>query len=162
MTLKLYLMRHAEAENPGNKPDIERQLTNHGKLQAQASGALLQGQIIDKIIVSDATRTMQTCEIVQQFISPCPTDIVKELYRETEETILETLSLQEDQFNNILVIGHNPTIYNLALQIAENNTDEYEELLQTGMHPARLVLIAFPTINNWQEILTTKGKLFLF
>ncbi|MDC0865241.1 hypothetical protein OAP56_04775 [Rickettsiaceae bacterium] len=86
-------------------------------------------------------------------------EIVEELYKQNCEKIIDLLSMQENKFKSVLIIGHNPHIYDLILEFAQHNTKEYAYLLETTMPPARIVVINFPNIHNWQDIRTTKGKI---
>lgn len=68
----LYLLRHGQTgynlENrcQGQKCDVP--LNETGKLQAEEGGKAIKGKFFDTIYVSDLKRTMETFEIVAQFI----------------------------------------------------------------------------------------------
>lgn len=65
MARQLWLLRHADAEPHGVKPDARRALTELGERQARVAGAAL-ARIkprIDRALVSPKVRALQTAEI---------------------------------------------------------------------------------------------------
>ena len=145
-------MRHAHPEQILNKNDIERNITDLGRVQAIAAADFLADYKIDKIIISYATRALQTGEIICAKIPAAAVEIITELYHEKQEEVLEIFSNQENIHENILVIGHNPLIYNLALQLANNNSAQYEFLACSSMTPAQIIIIDFALLNDWQDL----------
>ena len=65
MARQLWLLRHAEAEPHGTRPDAERRLTPKGKRQSRAAGLALarMGMRFDAILVSPKVRSVQTTEL---------------------------------------------------------------------------------------------------
>ena len=61
-TTKLWVLRHGDAEEPGTKPDAERELTETGLDEARAAGAALKalGAVPDLILASPRVRAQQT------------------------------------------------------------------------------------------------------
>ena len=112
----LCLMRHAEAEKGGD--DHARPLTAHGISQARKAAQWLQEQGIrpDFIISSDAVRTRQTADI----IGPNP-QLTRDLYLAEAQTIFDLIP---QDFETVLIMAHNPGIYELALRLAGKNGEE--------------------------------------
>ena len=116
-TRSLILMRHGKAEKDGPS-DHERKLADKGKEQSITNGKNLKKifGIIDRAIVSDATRTRQTLAQVL-FDVPINKIILEEkLYtinnqREFTGALSGHLA---DSEKNLLIVGHNPTISSLA------------------------------------------------
>lgn len=113
--MKLFLVRHAEAKTLNHQDDRLRELTQKGIKEAEEAAAFLQKYKIDKILVSNAVRTIQTGEIIYNKINSTKFEICPELYASTSEDIIELISRQQDQDKNILVIAHNPGIFEAAL-----------------------------------------------
>lgn len=157
--MRLLLMRHAQAENGVTAQDVQRILTEQGKLEAAEAAIFLRDYQIDKIIVSYAKRTIQTSNIIQEKVTPGEIEIVTELYQLSQENAIKLLAAQEDRNKHILVIGHNPIIYNIALDLSNSNSKKYDHLIATAMHTAQIVIIDFPSINSWEEILKSKGNI---
>ena len=152
-------MRHASAEISPRKRDFDRLLTNNGQIEAKKTAIFLSNYQIDKMIVSYVKRTTQTSDIIRELISPNEIDITKDLYKKDCEKIIDLLSTQEDRHKSILILGHNPHIYDIALELAETNSREYASLLETTMTPAMVVVIDFPKIESWQNIGTNRGNI---
>jgi phosphohistidine phosphatase len=150
--MKLFLMRHAEAKPLNNQDDYLRELTEKGIKEAEEAAAFLKKYKIDKILVSNAVRTIQTGEIIRNKINSAKLEICPELYASTSEDIIELISQQEDQNKNILVIAHNPGILNTALELVEYDSPEYELIVSNGMPTARIIKIELNNISSWQNI----------
>lgn len=150
--MKLFLMRHAEAEEARDMDDIFRGLTAKGIKEAEEAAQFFQNYQINKILVSSAKRTMQTAEIIQSKIKCAKFKILPELYASTYEVIIEIISKQEDLDKNILIIAHNPGIFNTALGLVEYDSLEYDCLVESGIPTAKIVTLDFPELSNWQNI----------
>lgn len=150
--MKLFLMRHAEAEGAGEKSDISRNLTENGRNQALIATNKLLNQNISKILVSSANRTQQTAEIVMSKIKCSNFEILPELYGSSSDEILKIISVQNNDDKNLLVIAHNPGIFKTALKLTDSNSEQYDILLANGMPPANIIILDFPEISSWREI----------
>ena len=105
--MQLILWRHADAEDPGGKPDRERDLTRKGRAQAAKMAAWLGGRI-DKdwrILVSPARRTLQTVEPLG--LPHEQADAVG--LAATADTLLDAAGWPDGK-RNVLVVGHQPTL----------------------------------------------------
>lgn len=157
--MRLMLMRHAQAEQGHAKEDFKRVLTDLGKKQADRAADFLHNHRIDKILVSYVKRTMQTSVIIAEKVSAEESEMVSELYEGNENNIINLIASQEDRHKHLLVIGHNPLIYNVATFLSNSNSDKYNELISTSMPTARIVIIDFHNIDSWKKILTQKGDI---
>lgn len=149
--MKLFLMRHAEAKTLNHQDDRLRELTQKGKKEAEEAAAFLQKYKIDKILVSNAVRTIQTGEIIYNKINSAKFEICPELYASTSEDIIELISRQQDQDKNILVIAHNPGIFDTALELV-HGSPEYESIVKNGMPTARIIKLELDNISSWRNI----------
>ncbi len=152
-------MRHAHTEQSPEKRDFERMLTDQGKAEAMEAANFLHLHQIDKIVVSYVKRTMQTANIIQEKVTVSEIEVVTELYNGTQEDVIKLLSEQDNTNKHILVIGHNPLIYNMSLKIAANDSKEFESLSHSSMPPARVIVIDFPSIHSWKELKNHKGNI---
>jgi len=153
------LMRHAETEKGYEKEDFKRLLTDHGKKEAEQAANFLHNYRIDKILVSYAKRAMQTSAIISEKVAAEESEIVSELYDGDEDNIINLITSQEDRHKHLLLIGHNPLIYNVAMSLANSDSDKYNRLISTSMPTARIIVIDFPNIDNWKKLLTQKGAI---
>lgn len=155
----LFFMRHAETEINPTKNDIDRELTSTGIIQAKGAGKFLSKYQIDKMIVSYTKRTMQTADILQETISVNDKEIISQLYEGNEDDIIDLLLLQNNTYKNILIVGHNPIIFLTTLKLMEQNSSDYETISQSIMHPAKIIVLEFAGIQNWQGLDHAKGNL---
>ena len=149
--MKLFLMRHAEATTLNHQDDRLRELTQKGVKEAEEAAAFLQKYKIDKILMSNAARTIQTGEIICNKMNFSKFEICPQLYASTSEDIIELISQQEDQNKNILVIAHNPGIFDAALELAHGSS-EYESIVKNGMPTARIIKLELDNISSWRNI----------
>ena len=116
MDKELFILRHAEAKpSEFGKIDHERELSDTGKKEAILMGNLMKEskQIPELILVSDATRTKQTCDNLIKGMKPNKLPIIKQhnlIYSADTSQLLELVSKQNDKFDKIMIIGHNPTV----------------------------------------------------
>ena len=122
--MKLYLIRHAKAEQVeiGVK-DKDRQLSTKGMQQATMVGAHLNemGVKPSMIITSPALRTQTTSEIIASRLSYDVNKIHtnEELYLASVRIFLQIINQLKDEWESVIVIGHNPSITYLAEYVAD-------------------------------------------
>jgi phosphohistidine phosphatase len=150
-------MRHANAEVDLRKYDLQRGLTKEGLAEAEQAALFLSNYQIDKIIVSSANRTMETAGIIQQKIIVNDLEKVTELYKGGVNDVLKLLVSHSSENKYILIIGHNPLIYTIALGFIDCDTEIYDELIQSAMPTAGIIVMDFPAINDWCDITGQKG-----
>lgn len=157
--MRLFLMRHANTEAAGHKEDAQRELTEVGRREALEAATFLRDYQIDKMLISYVTRTKQTSSIILEQIEVAETEVVTELYGENEEVAMDLLLAQEAKNKHILVIGHNPLIYRLGLAFTNPESEGYEQLVQTSMPTARIIVIDFHDIHSWDHLKEAKGEI---
>jgi phosphohistidine phosphatase len=142
---RLLIMRHA---TPGNKPpgtsDHDRPLHSNGEVEAKRIGRLIkdEGAKPDLIMSSTAERARRTAELVSE---SCGTDspwLVPELYLAEPEEWLRQLGPLPDEYETVMLVGHNPGLESLL----EALTGSEEPL-----YPATLVDLKIP-IEGWSEL----------
>jgi len=158
MSRFLYLMRHAQsADKQPGQADKERELTLKGMRDATRIGRHLYDQkIIPKIIfASPAIRANATAQLVSDGLKTDSEKILldEELYEASVRTFLEFVKQQDDANNNIMCVGHNPSISYLA---------EYLTKAEIGdMPPGAVAIIQFNT-SNWKDSDQGSGTLVTF
>lgn len=78
---------------------------------------------------------------------------MKELYNSNPETIINVLSLQDDSYDTIFLIGHNPELTELVNFLIEENFSKV---------PTLGVLAMNLEITSWSEITERCGKVDFF
>lgn len=125
---KVYLIRHAKAI-PGDF-DKGRPLSKAGHKQMdnlrEKEAKLFKS--LDLILCSTAVRAKETLEGMKACLSK---DVVihylDHLYSATANIILNEISGVEDQFNNIMIVGHNPEMTDFVLNVCDHNQDPFDE-----------------------------------
>ena len=142
----LLLMRHAKSswKNP-DLSDHERPLKKRGKRDAPRMGEMLKEMdLVPQIIISStAVRAVQTAEMVAETCG-YEDDILykKSYYHADPEAYIDVLRELFDNYDTVMVIGHNPGLEGL-LQIL---SDEIESL-----STASIAHITLP-IDSWDEL----------
>jgi phosphohistidine phosphatase len=109
--MELILWRHAEAEEPGGKDDMARELTKRGRKQADRMAEWLKPRIDPgwRIVASPATRTLQTVK---------PLDLPYEVSESVGLSATARGMLAEADWplgeQSVLVVGHQPTLGEVA------------------------------------------------
>lgn len=155
MPKHLYLLRHAEAaEKLLHQQDLERELTPAGKNQSLQMGAYLlrENQPIDVMISSDALRAKQTAALTADKMQFESSKVLFDhtIYDATARTFLSFINSLDEQFNSVIIVGHNPALSYLA---------EYLTKSEIGnIVPAGMVIIKF-NLANWSEVSEGNGAL---
>ncbi len=116
---RLYLVRHAKSswEEPGGS-DIERPLLDKGIKRTQKVIRSLKDHSvkIDLMITSPAERAFQTALLVARGIG-YPEDkiqVERKIYDGYYDRILDLIYATSNEIDSLMIIGHNPSITNLA------------------------------------------------
>ncbi|SED58247.1 phosphohistidine phosphatase SixA [Pseudomonas kilonensis] len=129
--MKLWVLRHGEAEPYGSRPDPERALTAHGREEVLRSAAQLIGQPLTAIYVSPYLRAQQTAQLVREALGFEPElRTVDWLTPETRpQKVLERL---EDQ-DNVLLVSHNPLVGSLLGFLQHGHLQHPEQVQTAGL-----------------------------
>lgn len=150
----LFLLRHAKSSwKKEELPDHDRPLNKRGKNDAPRMGELMVKEELypDLIISSSAKRAKKTTELLVGGAGFNPEIVYeRDLYAAWPDAYIETLNVLPDNYERVMVVGHNPGLEELL----EILTDEFER-----MPTATLAVISLP-IASWREIsLETRGEL---
>jgi phosphohistidine phosphatase len=122
---RLHLLRHAKSSWKEDIADRERPLNKRGREAATLVGRHLAGAIgaIDLVLCSNARRTRQTLELLLAEWPARPRCLVEEgLYLADCAKLLDRLKRLDDSLANVLLIGHNPGLEDLATALAEHGS----------------------------------------
>ena len=137
--MNLYVVRHAIAAPRGTPgiPDNDRKLTRDGisKMKQVAAGLRSLGYVPDLILSSPLVRARQTAEILRQAFGKkielrmvpalAPGGVRRDLYR-------EIVSLEDRKVKNLMIVGHQPSLGEIAGEIAFGAAQSYIELKKGG------------------------------
>ncbi len=127
MLKNLLLIRHAKAAAFGTEPgDHGRVLCQKGMNQLdRLSEQLIAANIlIDRALVSSATRTRQTWDGLAANGINGTAHIIEELYLASAEQIEQQIWLHGQEAETVAVIGHNPGIAVLAWRLLEKGSTD--------------------------------------
>ena len=115
----LTLVRHAKSSwDDSSLSDRDRGLNARGKRDAPVMGERIVAAGIrpSLIITSPAVRAWTTAKIIAQEIG-YPIEFLQrenDLYLASLDTLLDVVVAQEDEFNNLMIVGHNPGLTDFA------------------------------------------------
>lgn len=115
----LIIMRHAKAERGKGKRDFDRTLEDRGWRDADVVAAKLaaEGLVPDIVLCSAARRTRDTfAAVLPHFDTDLRAHFLESIYDAAAEDLLGLVRAAEGQ--RLLLIGHNPTMHELALHLA--------------------------------------------
>lgn len=143
---KLVLLRHASAEDGHGGPDFERALTDLGRREAQTMGRWLARQAIrpDRVVSSPAPRALDTAVLACRVLGIAD-EVVTDatLYDCAPTTLLRRLAHLDGKA--VLVVGHNPSLEQVALHLTGD-----EDLAVRGLAKAGVVVAELP--DDWQDL----------
>ncbi len=114
----------------------------------------LAGITPDLVLSSSALRAQISIDaIVDTLESPPKIHYMDELYMEKPKTLINVISLQDDQYDTMMVMGHNPELTELANLFVR---EPIRKLPTLG-----LIEITFE-IERWEEITKDYGTMGLF
>ncbi|WP_296660601.1 phosphohistidine phosphatase SixA [Paraburkholderia sp.] len=127
--MHLILWRHAEAEDVAAS-DLARQLTARGRKQSQSVAKWLHARLPDDalILASPAARTIQTVEaLTDQY------RVVRELAPNASvDDVLTAVGWPEGLAPTVVVVGHQPTLGEVAAQLLSGGQDPHSWALKKG------------------------------
>lgn len=113
----LILLRHAKSDYPPGVADHQRPLADRGVREAKLAGDWLRENLppIDQVLCSTAKRTRQT---FARTAIRAPVDYRENLYDAVPGAVIGAINRVSDGVHTLLVIGHEPTMSEVALGLA--------------------------------------------
>jgi phosphohistidine phosphatase len=114
--MRVYLIRHAEAEAPGSTGDVDRRLTDAGLAQARAAGAALRalGCRISGILASPLLRACQTAQEISARLDPSPAVEIRDVLAPGASPAKYFEALGAWTRGEAAVVGHMPDLARVA------------------------------------------------
>lgn len=124
----LYLLRHAKSSwDDRTIPDSERPLAPRGRRACELLAKHLhrEGLVPELVLCSSAVRARETLEgIAAGFGRPVEILIEKGLYAASAEELLDRLQALDSSVAAVMLIGHDPAIQELALNLVRARKDK--------------------------------------
>lgn len=163
--LTLLLLRHAKADRPNHDvADFDRKLKEKGREASTAVGRYLAEQrLAPKLVLcSPAARTRETWAVVARHLrSPVEVSYPDALYDFGDgRTLLHLIARQPDAASPLMLVGHNPSIEELALHLAAP-AGPLRQRMELKYPTAGLAVLRF-AIARWADIAPGCGELVAF
>jgi phosphohistidine phosphatase len=163
MMLTLSLLRHAKSSwtNP-ELDDHDRPLAKRGaKALPSVAKFILKERLRPSLVLcSDAIRTRATLALLLSELGP-PTPRVtydERLYLASPEIIREALADVDNDDTHVMVIGHNPGLHALALELVGEGDRKALSMLAQEFPTAALAVFSFD-VASWKELKSASGHL---
>ena len=161
---RLLLLRHAKTERaePGER-DRDRKLMARGRADAPVIGAYMARHRLapDFVLVSPVTRAEETWALVAAALGK-PPRVARDarIYNASPQTLIEVIGETRDA-RALLVVGHNPGLHDLAVQLIASGDVEARERINEKLPTSGLVVIEFP-YDDWSRLHRSSGRLERF
>jgi phosphohistidine phosphatase len=122
----LIVLRHAKSAWP-DVADHARPLAPRGRRDAPAAGRWLRdaGCVPDLVVCSTARRTRETWDLAARELATAP-PVVHDprVYEATVPALLDVVRETQEGCRTLLLVGHNPGVWQLTLQLAADGDDD--------------------------------------
>jgi len=161
---RLMLLRHAKTERaePGER-DRDRKLTKRGRADVPAIGAYMarHGLVPDLALVSPATRAQETWQLLAGCFPKPPRSVNDERIYNADPEKLMGLLAETRGARALLVVGHNPGIHDLAVQLIASGGVEARERVTEKLPTSGLVVVDL-ALDDWSRLHAHTGRLERF
>lgn len=160
----LILLRHAKSAWPDGVDDIARPLADRGRRAAPLMGAYLAKRRLapDLVLVSPARRTQDTWSLVRKLLPETTVARTEtRIYGASAETLLAVIREMDATINTLMIIGHNPSLEDLARSLLVSREGEHAERLLEKYPTAGLAVFDFDGA-DWSAVEPGKGRLKTF
>jgi phosphohistidine phosphatase len=161
---RLMLLRPAKAEpgQPGAH-DRDRALTPRGRADAARVGAYMARHALvpDLALVSPANRTRETWALIASAFAPPPRAAFDERLYQADAGHLLTLIRETGEVRSLAIVGHNPGLHELAMQLIAAGDVEARQRISEGLPTAALAMIEL-AFDHWPQLRAQAGRLERF
>ena len=156
-TKTLFLLRHAKAMTGGLLiPDQDRPLSERGLKDVNKLGAKLHKKEIhiNLIVTSPAVRAITTAQSIANKLKMKHANFLIDplVYGAEMTALLELISRIAKRYDDVMIVGHNPSLTELASHIAGE---------PIAMSTCSLMKASFE-FKDWAKVLTEKSSKFTF
>jgi len=161
--LTLSLLRHAKSSWADPElDDHERPLSKRGAKAIPALAKFIRQEKLrpSLALCSDAMRTRATLALLLAELGPPPLHIVYDeaLYLASPDAIKTELGRIDDSDAHVLVVGHNPGLHALALELVGGGDRKALAMLAREFPTGALAVLSFD-VASWKDIKNASGHL---
>ncbi|MBV9346428.1 MAG: histidine phosphatase family protein [Pseudolabrys sp.] len=162
---RLIVLRHSKAERAApDRGDFERPLSDRGRADAARTGAYLARHDLSPnyALVSPARRAQETWTAAAAQLQRKPgSNDDPRIYNATTDALLSVIATAPAKAELLILVGHNPGLHELAMQLSAAGDVETRERLREGLPTSGLVVISF-AFEDWTAIAHARGRLERF
>ena len=153
---RLALLRHAKSDwDAGASSDFDRPICDEGRTAAQAMGRYIKHSCGEyrHALVSPARRCCETFDAVCCEFDEAPEKVLEDrIYLASAGTLLELVQAQDDGFDELLLVGHNPGLTFLALDLIrlDDNVADRERI--AAKFPTAGFVQLECDVSHWSEV----------
>jgi phosphohistidine phosphatase len=154
---RLILLRHAKSAWPDDVPDHERPLAPRGRRDAPAAGRWLRqsGYVPDRVLCSTAKRARETWQLAEEKLGAHPAaEFEDRIYGASTADLLALARLTSADVHTLLIVGHDPAIRELTLELAGEPAGDAEaealSQVRTKYPTAAISVLSFA--DRWAEL----------
>ena len=156
-------MRHAKSSwDDPRLSEHARPLNPRGRAAAAAMRTAMHemGIAPDLVLVSSARRTLQTLEALEPWDDSPLVEPMDALYLAHPAQILAALHGVAETVRSVLILGHNPGMYDLALDLAGPGDSLMRRRLDEGFPSGSLAEFSF--VGTWSDLTPGQARLMRF
>jgi phosphohistidine phosphatase len=149
----LHLLRHAKSSWKDDVDDRDRRLNRRGREAARRIARHLPAAVgaLDLVLCSSARRTRETLDLVLAEFTSRPRSLIEdELYEANREKLMARLRRLGEEDRNVLLIGHNPGLHELAVALADTHSPRFPAL-SSGKFPTA-ARVTFRVPERWSML----------
>ncbi|ORX12239.1 hypothetical protein AWC32_16430 [Mycobacterium xenopi] len=147
----LVLLRHAKSAYPDGVADHARPLAPRGEREAGLAGDWLRANVpaVDAVLCSTATRARQT--LARTGID-APVRYLERLYGATPGVMIDEINAVADDIGTLLVVGHEPTISEVAIGLAGADSTNTSALQRLSAKFPTSALAVLRVSGSWKHL----------
>lgn len=158
----LLVLRHAKASQDASYAvDFDRPLKPRGRKQALALGRMMRNRnlAVEAIVASPAVRVVETINAVLEGAGRSVEPVYdRRLYSASPKMLLEVIRETGDKAERLLIVGHNPGLPQLLLDLADEDRDGLRSEVERGFPTATLAELHL-SVEHWQDVARGDGRI---
>jgi phosphohistidine phosphatase len=146
MSKTLLVLRHAKSSWADNTlDDHDRPLQKKGERRAAKQREYMkeQGLKADLVLCSTALRARQTYDIVAPALGDPEVRYEAGIYHAEPQDIVDMLNRVDDSHENVMIVGHDPTLQMLVALLAMTATGDALDRIKRKFPTAGLAILSF-------------------
>lgn len=164
MSKILYFLRHAKSSwADATIDDHDRPLQAKGQKRAEALRNFMAeaGIRVDLVLCSTALRARQTYDIVAPALGAPEVRYEAAIYEAEPQDVIALVNRLDDRYDNVLIVGHDPTFQILATTLAMTATGDAMDRVRRKFPTCGLATLTFGDA-GWSSVAKGVGHLEAF